>query len=379
MLTPMDDFQVHQVVDTIDHVGTSDPAFYERYWFVFGDDSGEHLFVAGLAGYPNRQIVDGMAMVTVDTRRQHNIRFSRDASGDRDRHQPWVGPLKIEVIEGLQRLRVVLEPSSHDFSFDITFDALQQPFERPMDHVRHRGRLITHTCHLNQMGRASGFAVVEGRRLEIDPSRWYGVRDRSWGLRGGDPSLVPEPRPGSRYLSGNGAFWQWVAIQWPDHYTYFHHLQVGMTSMRGLWGDVIVPGEDPVPIVNTEWSRIEYRRVFGDLYRFKEAEFRITDAHGRSSEVHAESLIMNSLKGGGYSGYRGFHHGAYKGDYWEDGEVWDLTSSEDAHELDWPLIHEHWARFESEDVEGIGMMEISDATGVEWFRQHAPDRLVISD
>src|SRR5207237_9564050 len=114
MLTPLDDLQCHQIVDTVDHVGTSDPNFYERYWFVFGDDAGELLFIAGMAGYPNRQIIDGMAMVTIGDDRQRNIRLSRDAAGDHDRANTVVGPLHVEVLEGLKRLRVVLEPHDHD-------------------------------------------------------------------------------------------------------------------------------------------------------------------------------------------------------------------------------------------------------------------------
>jgi hypothetical protein len=249
-----------------------------------------------------------------------------------------------------------------------------------MDFMRHRGRITFHTCHLNQMGNASGHAIVEGQRIQITPDRWYALRDRSWGLRGGDPAIMPEPRAANPYPTEEGAFWQWIATQWPDHYTYWHRLQVGADRVpRGLWGDVIYPGHEPIKIVQAEFDHIDYRRVAGDLHRFKEADFTIVDATGRQRQVHARSLIMNSLKGGGYAGYRGFHHGAYMGETWEEGEVWDLTSDEDQHELEWPFIHEHWSEFECDGVKGIGMMEISDATGVTWFQRNAPDVITITD
>ncbi len=381
MLTPLDDYQCHQIVDTIDHLGTSDPNFYERYWFVFGDDRGEVLFVAGLAGYPNRQIIDGMAMVTVEDRRQHNVRLSRDASRDRDRGQTWVGPLHVEVLEGLKRLRVVMEPSDHPFSFDITFEARQSPFERPMDVARHRSRIVNHTCHLNQMGTATGHAIAEGNKIVVDPAHWYGLRDRSWGLRPGDPAIVPKPAPDQaawKETESTGAFWQWIATQWSDHYTYWHRFDMGDRVTRGLWGDVIYPGVEPVKITRAEFTHIEYQALFGDLRRFRSGEFVLEDANGNRRDVRARHLIMNSLRGGGYGSYKGFHHGAWMGETFEDGESWDLTREEDQRELEWNLAHEHWCEFESEGARGIGMMEISDGAGCRWFETFAPDRLVVS-
>ena len=33
MLTGLDDSLWHQIPSTFDHVGTSDPRFFDRYWF----------------------------------------------------------------------------------------------------------------------------------------------------------------------------------------------------------------------------------------------------------------------------------------------------------------------------------------------------------
>ena len=35
MLTAMDDTLWHQIPSTFDHVGTSDPRFFDRHWFAF--------------------------------------------------------------------------------------------------------------------------------------------------------------------------------------------------------------------------------------------------------------------------------------------------------------------------------------------------------
>jgi hypothetical protein len=33
MLTPLDDYPIHQVAEVMRHVGTSDRNFYDRYYF----------------------------------------------------------------------------------------------------------------------------------------------------------------------------------------------------------------------------------------------------------------------------------------------------------------------------------------------------------
>ena len=40
MLTPLDDSLWHQIPSTFDHVGTSDPRFFDRYWFAVYEPSG---------------------------------------------------------------------------------------------------------------------------------------------------------------------------------------------------------------------------------------------------------------------------------------------------------------------------------------------------
>jgi len=205
MLTTLDDYLVHQIVDTVDHVGTSDPNFYDRYWFEMGDVHGELLFNVGMALYPNLQIIDGYATATVDDKRQHNMRVSRDMTVDGgipDRADTRVGPIRVEVIKGLKQLRIVVEPNKYDIECDILWDAPQEPFERPRDFARYRGRITMNTCHFNQGGRLTGTARVGNRTWNITPDRWFGIRDHSWGLRGvGDPEKQPEPRP----TSGNGS------------------------------------------------------------------------------------------------------------------------------------------------------------------------------
>ena len=103
MLTAQDDLIGHQLPTTFDHVGNSNPASMERLWYTGHPRSGERIFDIGLGYHPNRNVMDAFAGVSVGNR-QINFRASR-----RLRPNPLetaVGPLKIEVLEGLKRSRM---------------------------------------------------------------------------------------------------------------------------------------------------------------------------------------------------------------------------------------------------------------------------------
>ena len=56
MLSPFDDYPIHQTALPVAHVASGDPNHYDRYWFNgYRDD---FYFAAGMAVYPNRGIID---------------------------------------------------------------------------------------------------------------------------------------------------------------------------------------------------------------------------------------------------------------------------------------------------------------------------------
>ena len=63
MLSSWDDYPVHQVAETIRHVGTSDRNFYDRYYFNLHGSSDELFMVMGLGQYPNLRVQDAFACV----------------------------------------------------------------------------------------------------------------------------------------------------------------------------------------------------------------------------------------------------------------------------------------------------------------------------
>src|ERR1035437_2920458 len=117
-LPPLDDFPVHQVAEVIRHPGPSDRNFYDRYYFMAHGSSDELLLIMGLGQYPNLSVQDAFALVRRGTR--HRVVRASPALGV-DRMDLTVGPFRLEIIEGLQRIRFVLEPNEHGLSFDLTW------------------------------------------------------------------------------------------------------------------------------------------------------------------------------------------------------------------------------------------------------------------
>jgi len=57
VLTPFDDYPIHQTPLPLAHPATGDPNHYDRFWF--NGYTEDYYFAAGMAVYPNRGIIDG--------------------------------------------------------------------------------------------------------------------------------------------------------------------------------------------------------------------------------------------------------------------------------------------------------------------------------
>src|SRR5580765_318493 len=104
MLTPLDDYLGHQTPETVDHVATSDRNFYDRYYFNAHTLDGDVFLVVAMGLYPNIGVIDAFATCVVRGKTQHIVRASRELGSDR--MDTTVGPIGVEVIEGLRKFRV---------------------------------------------------------------------------------------------------------------------------------------------------------------------------------------------------------------------------------------------------------------------------------
>ena len=59
MLTTLDESPWHQLPTTFDHVGPSDPRFFDRLWFAASDRQGASTLQFTIGVYQNMNVVDG--------------------------------------------------------------------------------------------------------------------------------------------------------------------------------------------------------------------------------------------------------------------------------------------------------------------------------
>src|SRR5919108_1952906 len=167
-LSPMDDYPIHQVAEPIRRVGTTDRHFYDRYYFNCHSLDDEVCLIAGFGCYPNLGTVDGFVVVVDGSTATHRVvRASREL-GD-DRMDTSVGPFRVEVLEGLRRLRLVLEPNEWDLALDLTFDASIAAQEEPRHLWRQNHRVVFDTMRLAQTGRWSGSLTAGDRTFSVSP------------------------------------------------------------------------------------------------------------------------------------------------------------------------------------------------------------------
>ncbi|MTA29206.1 MAG: hypothetical protein F2562_10185, partial [Actinobacteria bacterium] len=144
MLTNLDDFPIHQTSEPMRHAATSDRNFYDRYYFNGFNHDGTVMFVCGLGVYPNLGVIDAYLLVFHEG--QHRVVRASGALDAADRMNPGVGPISIEVIEPLKKLRVRCVDNEWGITIDATWTGAMPAFEEPRHYIRENGRVIFDTC-----------------------------------------------------------------------------------------------------------------------------------------------------------------------------------------------------------------------------------------
>src|SRR5262249_47969700 len=120
MLTRADDYPVHQTADPVAFVASGDRNFYDRYFFHGYAPDGQLFFAVALGVYPNRHVMDA-AVSAVYRGRQVVVRASRRAP--LDRVETNVGPITVQVIEPLRRVKVRLAKNDYGLELEAEFAA----------------------------------------------------------------------------------------------------------------------------------------------------------------------------------------------------------------------------------------------------------------
>ena len=164
MITNFDDYCIHQTAAPVAQPAQSDRNFYDRYWFNGFDAEGSYIFEVGLGLYPNRRIMDAHFSVSTGDRQ---VAFHGSRCAPKERGETQVGPLQIEILEPMRRLRVSLAPNEHNIECDLVFTAASVPHEEPQNIMFDHGHLIMHNSRFTQMGYWEGFFSIDGERTRV--------------------------------------------------------------------------------------------------------------------------------------------------------------------------------------------------------------------
>jgi hypothetical protein len=369
MLTAQDDHIGHQLPTTFDHVGTSDPAWMERLWYTGHPKSGDVIFDIGLGYHPNRNVMDAFAGVTSGTA-QFNFRASR-----RLRPNPLdtgIGPLRIEVLEGLRRHRLHLEPNHSGFAFDLEFIGTMNPHEEEPHFRRRNGRVTEQMARGQQLGAYRGWIELDGVRRSVEPAEWLGQRDHSWGVRA--EMRTDETHPPVTFYPP--FFYAWTTVQFSNRGLHVFFKERAPGDFIYLSGEEVAalgtkpsPGKRMLGVSHeVEWAGDPH----GQTVRSASFDVQFEDGSRRQLSILALPARY-FLKGGLYGGLHGWFHGDDKGKLYFEHERWDLTD---------PLIRklartlcDHVIEVKDGDEVGYGIMEYGVGKGYakyESVQQHPP-------
>lgn len=317
MLTALDDTLWHQLPTTFDHVWTSDPRFFDRYWFAIYSGDGRVAIQITMGAYRNMNVLDAGAVMIVDGK-QHNLRVSRSLNGS---VETVCGPLRITPIEALKSFDIVIEPNDGALHGHIQWECVEPAHEEDPHYTRLHGRTVEDYRRFDQIGTASGFLEVDGKRIDID--NWWSCRDHSWGVRRG--MGVPEPVTGPKVpLSEKG-----------------HVMAFLFFSTSTMSGSLLFSGRgDDLPyttgVITERETQISHHvtdialevELHEGTRRFRRAGVVATLQNGQTLNLDVvalgPSIAMQGLGySGGYNDGRGL--GAWRGDNHLESDVWDVS------------------------------------------------------
>ncbi|MGI9292480.1 MAG: hypothetical protein ACR2PS_00735 [Pseudomonadales bacterium] len=359
MITNFDDYCIHQTTLPIAHPGSTDRNFYDRYWFNGMDNSGGFIFEIGFGVYPNRFVMDGHFSVSIgDT--QHSFHASRRAPVDRT--ETNIGPLRIEVIEPMRAIRLVLAPNDTGVEAELTFHACTAPTEEPMNRRAEGVHVIMENSRFTQFGFWQGYFSVNGERTEVARATTYGTRDKSWGVR-----PIGEPQGGAPGLlnAEPGVYWCWSPINFGDICTQFGSFEDHDGKATQISACLVPTYENGADIPNgVEQGHVEMKTMSHKVdwksgtRRAQSAAFHYADEDGNHYDIELSPQRDFYMLGIGYQ-HPEWGHGTWQDDLKYAAESWQLADVDPA---DFKHMHVHQivtAKMTGSqgEKEGIGTLE----------------------
>jgi len=369
MLTAWDELMCHQMPATMDQVHTSSPEWTERiYVSIYNVRDQNTILGFGIGQYPNKNVQDGFATVWHEGK-QYNFRASRTLRPRID--QVKIGPLSVEMLEGLHRFRIRLGENPSTLRLDIEWTAAMNAHEEEHDRRESGGKVVQDISRFDQVGRARGTLQLGGKTISLTEDAWWGHRDRSWGTRRPLRTDVTD----TKRTTFAPFLFSWSVAQFPGYALHWRFVERAAGKYSYFSGERVTPfGEKSDPGWLLEKAEQDFRwDGSGPVQTLKGGDLALHFKNGETREVSFVTLPPRwHLKGGGYGGYRGWYHGDSKGEYYCEHDVWDLRDTAVLAEAS--TLSDHLIEWRSGDDVGYGIMEYGVGPGYYKYKdiQHLP-------
>lgn len=349
VLLGADELPFHQTTSTFAGVAGTDPSWNDGHYVCAADQAGTVAFTSNVRLYQNNDVLDGFVCLRHGGR-QYNVRVSRRLRPDME--HLGAGPLRLEIVEPLRTVRLVLGDNPIGIRLDVTCHTANVPYMGPIEVREIEGRRLSERATYEITGEAEGWVEVGGERVDLTRSSSSFFRNHSWGFQPprGRPIDHGAPTPGKRAAGVR----QWVLFHMPDHGGFFFDDPSGRAAAgKGA----ILHGDRIVPTV-----RLDHDLEFYDGgRRLRRGTFRLTDIEGIERAYEFSDLGWVYCQGGGYFGGfdDGLGQGVYRGDEHLEGEVWDVSDPT-------TVVDQHGRAFEFEHdwAENFTLLRHDDRTGL---------------
>ncbi|HCU99586.1 MAG TPA: hypothetical protein DGL25_00165 [Dehalococcoidia bacterium] len=329
LLTNFDEYLIHQITDSFGSVAATDKHWNDGHYICLCDADGKIQLIGLVRLYTNNDVIDGFLCVRHEGK-QHNIRLSRRLRSDVN--TIGIGPLRIEIVEPMETVRLVLEENEYGISCDLTCRTTSVPYEDTHSYVREGGRFNRSRAVYEVVGTVEGSVTVAGETYKATADKWFFFRNHSWGSmpgRGGPRDHGAPPQSPQETTKG---LRQWVLFRMPDHGGFYQIMDRDDGERLQQEGAILLSD-----------SQLEVTEIDHDLEfysdgpkRLKSGRFSLTDQEGTRREYELEDLGWVYCQGGGYFGgfNDGLGQGVWRGEYHAEGEVWDASHPQKIVEAD---------------------------------------------
>jgi hypothetical protein len=299
MLTPADEWHVHQTPEPIAVAGT-DRNFYDRSYFGGWSADGETMFAAAFGIYPHLNIADAhLAIVRGGV--QHCLHASKILHSDRASLE--VGPVSIEIVEPLRVLRLRVR-STDGLGAEVTFTGRHFPIEEPRFIHRFGPRSFMDYTRLSQACRVSGSLTLDGSELLLGEGAG-GLRDRSWGIR---PIGLADPQPPAP-LKAPQFSWLWCPAPLGDRTLFWHANEDRDGVAWNTRGEICPDGAGPDGLIHAQ-GEIDLELAPGTRW-VRRATLSLAPRSGPAVNVAYEPLMHLEMQGIGYR-HPQWSHGVFR-------------------------------------------------------------------